>query len=1205
MLRERGHEHEKAYLAHLRATHPQRIVEIPDTRYAGGAELTAAAMRDGADVIYQAPLGDARWYGRADFLIKVQRPSRLGSWSYEVTDAKLATETRAGTVLQLCVYSELVAAIQGEKPERAQVVAPHHDFKPEPYRLADYEAYYRLVKRRLEAALDTRTEETQSSVPVIATYPEPVQHCEVCAWWARCDEQRRADDHLCFVAGISKTQIKELARVNVDTLERFGELREVRRPQRGSREALEKARDQAAIQLKARRLDTPQHEILSPLGPEHGFAKLPEPTARDLFLDLEGDKLAPDGGREYLFGYVSERRGYVPLWAATPAEEKREFERVIDTILEEFRAEPGMHVYHFGAYEPATMKRLSGRYATRETQLDTILRAELFVDLHTIVRHSLRASVESYSIKELERFYGLDREQDLHAATLSRRAIEWAIEMHEDLPIELARALRDGAADSAARPQLELALGAEHEPVTEPDSGRQTVARTDANPEPSDAEQRAQRLAEHVAAVERYNREDCVSAQALRDWLERLRAEAERQHGVALPRPELSSGAASEAVATTAEETQKVMSELVAGVPVDPEQRTKEQQARWLMAHLLEWHRREEKAAWWEYFRLRDLPLEDYETERSALAGLTFVGTVGGTNIRPIQRYSFPTQDHDIRKKDVACLPLDGHDLGQVVSVDVAAHTIDIQHHGKYAAERPERVFVHRKVGQGTKPDVLLEIGRWIAAHGVDAPGEHRAARDLLLKRPPRLVDGSAGLRRADGGVSAPAAARPTGGGAQVIAFGAARSAREQRIAARIGAREEDVDPEVVDAQRLGFELDRGVLPIQGPPGTGKTFTGARMIVELVKAGKRIGVSAVSHEAIRTLLREVCELAEKQGLAGFKCLHKGNPKDSNPEALHANDSNERVAQMFMHGDYSLLGGTAWLWARPEFRDSVEVLFIDEAGQMSLADVLAVSAATKSLVLLGDPQQLEQPQQASHPPGAQASALEHLLGGAKTIPAERGLFLHQTRRLHPDICAFTAEAFYDKRLTPAPGLERQALIAAPGSAAKRFGTAGLVYVPVEHEGNQARAEVEVDAVAAIAAALTSGDVTWCDQSGAEAPLTRADLMVVAPYNAQVTALSAALGDMRIGTVDKFQGQQAPVVIVSLTTSTSEDAPRGMDFLYSANRLNVATSRARGLCILVGNPRLFEPDCRTPQQMRLANAFCRYRELARVVQLPRTL
>jgi uncharacterized protein len=301
------------------------------------------------------------------------------------------------------------------------------------------------------------------------------------------------------------------------------------------------------------------------------------------------------------------------------------------------------------------------------------------------------------------------------------------------------------------------------------------------------------------------------------------------------------------------------------------------------------------------------------------------------------------------------------------------------------------------------------------------------------------------------------------------------------------------------------------------------------------------------------------------------------------------------------GAYSLLGGTSWLWANAQLRDSVDVLFIDEAGQMSLADVLAVSAGANSLVLLGDPQQLEQPQQASHPPGAAASALEHLLGDAKTIAAERGLFLHQTRRLHPAICAFTAEAFYENRLTSAPGLEQQAVLAPPDSAAAILGSSGLAYVPVEHDGNQSRATEEVNVVAAIVHMLTGNGVRWRDQTGKELPLEASHLMVVAPYNAQVTALAERLPNVRVGTVDKFQGQQAPVVIVSLTTSTPEDAPRGMDFLFSANRLNVATSRAKALCILVGNPRLFEPDCGTPRQMRLANAFCRFRELAREVEV----
>jgi uncharacterized protein len=173
------------------------------------------------------------------------------------------------------------------------------------------------------------------------------------------------------------------------------------------------------------------------------------------------------------------------------------------------------------------------------------------------------------------------------------------------------------------------------------------------------------------------------------------------------------------------------------------------------------------------------------------------------------------------------------------------------------------------------------------------------------------------------------------------------------------------------------------------------------------------------------------------------------------------------------------------------------------------------------------------------------------------------------------------------------------LAPAGSPAAAFGQAGLVYVPVQHDARQSRCPEEVEVIASIVAKLTAPGVRYRNVDDEEAPLTSADLMIVAPYNAQVTALAEHLPGMRIGTVDKFQGQEAPVVIVSLTTSAPEDAPRGMDFLYSANRLNVATSRAKALCILVGNPRLFEPDCRTPQQMRLANSFCLYRERAREV------
>lgn len=324
ILRERGFAHEAAYRDHLRETHGFEIVTIPDGSDADGLDRTLAAMRAGAPFIYQASLGNDRWHGRADFLQRVDTPSQLGDWSYEVVDAKLATVTRAGTILQLCVYSELVAELQGLAPEYAYVVAPQHAFEPERYRLADYTAYYRFVKRGLTAALANRD---------LPTYPEPVMFCEVCAWWQPCNERRRADDHLTFVAGISRTQIRELASKGVVTLAGLGALREVPKPARGSRDALTRVRDQAAIQLEARRLEAPLFEILEPLDTAHGLAQLPAPSAHDLFLDLEGDRLATGGGREYLFGYVSAGGDYVPLWATTATEEREAFERLVDLFL--------------------------------------------------------------------------------------------------------------------------------------------------------------------------------------------------------------------------------------------------------------------------------------------------------------------------------------------------------------------------------------------------------------------------------------------------------------------------------------------------------------------------------------------------------------------------------------------------------------------------------------------------------------------------------------------------------------------------------------------------------------------------------------------------------------------------------------------------------------------------------------------------------
>jgi uncharacterized protein len=287
-----------------------------------------------------------------------------------------------------------------------------------------------------------------------------------------------------------------------------------------------------------------------------------------------------------------------------------------------------------------------------------------------------------------------------------------------------------------------------------------------------------------------------------------------------------------------------------------------------------------------------------------------------------------------------------------------------------------------------------------------------------------------------------------------------------------------------------------------------------------------------------------------------------------------------------------------MWPREEFFQSVDALFIDEAGQMALADVVAAGQAAHNLILIGDPQQLERPLKGSHPVGAEKSALEHFIGEHKTIPEEKGMLLPQTWRMHPNICDFTSEMFYEARLHPRPTLDQQVIAGHPW-----INGAGLWFVPTRHTGCRNSSPQEVEIIKKIIEGLTVPGVRWFWSTTNSQPMTLDQVLVVAPYNAQVSDLLISLPKgAKVGTVDKFQGQQAPVVIYSLTTSTPEDAPRGMEFLYSLNRFNVATSRAQTAVIVVGNPRLFEPECKSPRQMQLANAFCAYLERAKIREVP---
>jgi predicted RecB family nuclease len=1082
-LAARGAEHEQGYIDHLKSG------GLAVTRIDGiGIDSTAVAatreaMARGDAVIAQGALQVGLWNGRTDILLRVEKPSLLGAWSYEVIDTKLARETKGNTVLQISLYSDMLSNIQGVAPVVAHVVTPGTNFEPEAYRIADYAAYYRHVRGSLERAI------AGPAGTSVSPYPEPIDHCDVCRWRRHCEEKRRADDHMSLVAGISKSQIGELERRGVGTMSALAAVPIPLpwRPDRGAASSYERVREQARIQVEGRTADAMLHEVL-PLEPGFGLFRLPEPSAGDIFFDFEGDPFVGDGGLEFLFGYLYADDGgvwqYTGDWASTRHEERAAFERFIDFVVERQKTHPNLHIYHFAPYEPAALKRLMGRYATRENDVDNLLRGEVFVDLYAVVRHAIRASVESYSIKKLEPLYGFNR----------------------SVPLEEV-----GAVMARTQARLEMA---DPEGIPEDDK----------------------------AAVKGYNNDDCASTEALRRWLETLRAD-QIANGATIARPTAVVVELSEELTAWQQKVAALSARLLEGVPDDANERTDEQKGRWLLASMLDWHGREKKAVWWEYFRLRDLSADDLLHERSGLADMVFLEEVPGKGKVPTHRYRFAPQDTDIRTGD-DLHTIGGDKFGKVTAVSLEARTIDIKKRKDTADVHPPAVFAHSSVDTQVLADAVMRLGEHVAEHGIEADGDYRAARDLVLVVAPRLQ----GLPLQQEG--------------------------EASLAAAI---------------RVALTLDRSVFPLQGPPGAGKTFTGARMICGLAKEGKTIGITANSHKVIRNLLDEMIKAADEERQA-IHCVQKvSDDEDDLPSLTFTKDNGEFLDAL--GGPARVGGATAWFWARPDASQCVDVLFIDEAAQMSLANVLAVSQSAKSVVLLGDPRQLEQPIQGSHPDGADASALDHILGSHATIPADRGLFLPETWRLHPTICAFNSELFYESRLFSRPGLEKQQV----KSTGKLRG-AGLRYLPIEHSGNQSSSQEEADAVRDLVTNILGSATTWVNRDDVEAVIKLNDILIIAPYNAQVFELQERIPGGRVGTVDKFQGQEAPIVIYSVTTSSHLDAPRGMEFLYSANRLNVATSRAKCICVMVASPRVFEAECRTPRQMQLANAFCRYLEMA---------
>ncbi|GAA2181152.1 TM0106 family RecB-like putative nuclease [Leucobacter tardus] len=1118
-----GDAHEARVLEEYRRARPGAVVEIPrpesmrEPDLVEVAEQTVHALHAGSDVVFQATFfepvqrapqhadePEIAFVGFADFLV------RTAEGRYEVQDTKLARRAKVTALMQLAAYAEQLERVG--VPVAANAALILGDGSRSEHRIADIAPVFRARRARLHEVLLARV---AASAPIDWTEPGITRcgRCEVCE-----PEIERTRDPL-LIAGIRASQRDRLVAAGYATID------EVAQWSGGQVDgmptaAVARLAAQATAQVRTER----ERVLVVETHDASALAAIPEPDPGDLFFDFEGDPLFRDRtgkwGIDYLFGMVDSAQQFTPIWAHDLDEERRALERFLHLVGERRRRFPGMHIYHYAAYERTHLLSIAARHGVGEAAVDQLLRDHVLVDLYPIVRRALGVGSRSYSIKKLE-------------------------------PLYMGAELRDESG------------------VT---SGAQSVAeyadamalRASANPEDRAEGQR------RLDGIGDYNRYDCVSTLRLRDWLRGIAVD----HGVVPYPPEESAEDGPELVLSRigARLTEQSAS------ATDPADR----RATALAASAIDYHQREQKSFWWAHFaRLID-PIEEWADTRDVLvvdAALSRVdegwhvppraraqrrivrlgGTFAPGSTVKVGGRGFLVYDH----------PGPFRQRGGAPGARVAREVTVVERHadGVTVMEtlppdtRPyDRLPV--ALTPGTPPPAGAQksaIEEWGSAYSasLDLDASGGATRDpvvdLLRRTPPRLV-----------------------GGRQLI-----DAATEEALRSAAGDEEARTVAAVTESVR---RLDRSALAVQGPPGTGKTYLAAHVIRRLVSEhGWRIGVVAQSHKVVEHVLGAVTAAGLPKAQVGkVPQVTPDDPDDLPFTAIRRGGHASFVTAHLRAGRGCVIGGTAWDFSNETrfARRSLDLLVIDEAGQFSLAPTIAASVSAQRLLLLGDPQQLPQVSQGSHPEPVDTSALGWLLDDHGTMPSELGYFLAETRRMRPELATVVSELAYDGRLVAHPTATRREVVGA--------GPPGLTWHPVGHTGNATSSVEEAAEVVRIARHALESD--------AVAPR---DIIVVAAYNAQVECLvealeRAGLPEIPVGTVDRFQGQEAVIAIVSLAASSAQDAPRGLDFLLMRNRLNVAISRAQWATHLVGSATLGDGLPTTAEGVAALSGFLRLTE-----------
>ena len=1153
-----GDAHEARVLERYRERFGPGVREIASARsgdddaMAAALAQTAAALADpDARVVFQAAFRTPEFVGFADFLLR--EPD--GSW--RVQDSKLARRAKVTALMQLAAYVDQLDRLGVARSGEVDLLLG--DGTTSTHRVDDLLPLFHVRRRRIRALIaDRRIELGAAAEPIAWGDPRGELEVTACGRCATCEQEVIAQRDVLLVAGMRPVQRQRLREAGIATIDALAAATEP--PARMNPEVFAGLRTQARLQLaspagvpssvaaETEEHPVPAYEVVMP----EALATMPRPDLGDIFFDFEGDPLYSEPGAEgrewgidYLFGWVDIDERYTPLWAHDLAAEKEALERFCDFVAARRAAHPDMHIYHYAPYEPTHLAAMAARHGVREADVDRMLRDELFVDLYPIVRRAVRVGSRSYSIKKLEPLYMGDevRTQDVQQGGDSiLRYVE-------------ARALRE--------------------------DGR---------------EDEAQAILDDLAA---YNAYDCVSTRRLRDWL----VERAREAGVRPAPPDRNEAFAYEPSPLA----EQLRIRALDGDPDDPDVR-----ALRLGAAAIDYYPREAKSYWQGHFqRLRE-PLSLWAETRDVVA-------IDAARCRIVEDWHTPESGRVERRVvalrgDVApgtrlregAEPYALYARPAPFAAEVSPRWIHVPRGVRVIEELDDGVVVEESaIGGMTWAELPVALAPAPPPRAGNQQKAIEAWADAVLSAhaaSPGSHDGSstgAAQPRSGDGLSEHSESKPPHHDAPPPhharhAFPAdAATDLLRRLPPRTSrGLVPSAGDDVAAITASILDLDRSYLAVQGPPGTGKTYVGSHVIARLVaEHGFKVGVVAQSHAVVEHMLGRIVAA----GLEPSRVAKA--PKEDTGEFSFTVIRKDGVAGFAAeHPDGFVIGGTAWDFSHTQRvpRGSLDLLVIDEAGQFSLASTIAVSLAARRLLLLGDPQQLPQVSQGTHPEPVDTSALGWVMDGEQVIPASHGYFLGRSWRMHPEVSAVVSRLSYAGRLASRAGAERRAVAGLEP---------GVHVVPVRHRGNATESAEEAAEVVRIARELIGRaftDIRIADDGTAAPcdprPLTRDDVIVVAPYNAQVLCVERALAEaglagVRVGTVDRFQGQEAAVSIVTLAASSGRDAPRGSDFLLLQNRLNVAISRAMVAAYVVHSPALLDDLPHTPEGVARLSAFAR--------------